>query len=166
MYSKKLSDRLLEEIDKVPSGITAVANHLGTVRNTVYNWCTKGNIPANKLELLSKLGMDTQYILTGIKGDKGKESTAKTVRYKESDATIKSRTLRPTFDGSAGLCVTENRTDYTEGQQPERAGGISEEEAVLVRKYRQLPPEDRTHAQAIISAFADSQAHRGNVEEK
>lgn len=165
MCSKNISDRLLEEINKVPSGITAVANHLGTVRNTIYNWCSKGNIPANKLALLSKLGMDTRYILTGKKEDTDNTFTAKTVRYESSDATIKSRTLRPTFDGNDRLCITENKTDYTERQQPEREM-ISEEESVLVRKYRQLPPEDRTHVQAVIGAFADSQAHRDGVEEK
>ena len=38
-----------------------------TVRNTLYNWISKENIPANKLLLLGELGADIVYILTGVR---------------------------------------------------------------------------------------------------
>ncbi len=56
---------LKEEIEKIPGGINTVTKCLKVSRATIYNWINKGNIPANKLEQLIKLGVDAQYIFTG-----------------------------------------------------------------------------------------------------
>ena len=42
-----------------------VSNHLGVVRNTIYNWMGKGNAPLDKLMALQGIGADVNYILTG-----------------------------------------------------------------------------------------------------
>ncbi len=56
--------RLAAEIERL-GGVTPVAKQLGTVRNTIYNWLEKGNIPLNKLEELGAAGADVVFILTG-----------------------------------------------------------------------------------------------------
>lgn len=40
------------------------------------------------------------------------------------------------------------------------AGALSREEEVLVVKYRQLKPGDRTRAQAVLDAFASTVAKK------
>lgn len=60
-----IGKRLSEEIERL-GGVSEVANKIGTVRNTIYNWIQKENIPINKLVDLGKLGADQVYILTGI----------------------------------------------------------------------------------------------------
>nr|VFK69070.1 MAG: Bacteriophage CI repressor helix-turn-helix domain-containing protein [Candidatus Kentron sp. UNK]VFK73806.1 MAG: Bacteriophage CI repressor helix-turn-helix domain-containing protein [Candidatus Kentron sp. UNK] len=55
----------MEEIRVIPGGVSAVAKHLGKARNTVYNWCEKGNIPLDQLIQLASIGVDVQYVLTG-----------------------------------------------------------------------------------------------------
>lgn len=67
----KLGARLGDEIERL-GGVAAVATQLRIVRNTIYNWIQKENIPINKLLELGLLGADTTYILTGKRGDFGK----------------------------------------------------------------------------------------------
>jgi hypothetical protein len=59
-----IGTRLQDEVDRI-GGVSIVAAHLKTARNTIYNWIQKDNIPANKLAQLKKLGADVNYILTG-----------------------------------------------------------------------------------------------------
>ncbi len=59
-----IGTRLAEEIEKL-GGVSTVAAQIGTVRNTIYNWIQKENIPANKLVELKRLGANPLYILTG-----------------------------------------------------------------------------------------------------
>ena len=61
-----ISERLAQEIERI-GGVTAVSKKIETVRNTLYNWISKENIPANKLLLLGELGADIVYILTGVR---------------------------------------------------------------------------------------------------
>lgn len=56
--------RLAREIERI-GGVTHVAKQLGAVRNTIYNWLEKGNIPLNKLVELEELGADILFVLTG-----------------------------------------------------------------------------------------------------
>jgi hypothetical protein len=64
IYMSESGKRLASEIDRI-GGITPVAKRLGTVRNTIYNWLEKGNIPLNKLEELGAAGADIVFIITG-----------------------------------------------------------------------------------------------------
>jgi len=69
MNFKKMSnfsERLAQEIERI-GGVTAVSERLGTARNTLYNWISKENIPANKMLALGELGVDVSYILTGAR---------------------------------------------------------------------------------------------------
>lgn len=62
---KKMStfqERFEEEVEKI--GISALANHLGVARNTIYNWIGKCNAPLNELMRMQGFGVDVQYILT------------------------------------------------------------------------------------------------------
>jgi hypothetical protein len=63
--AQKIGRRLEEELDRIQSGITVAANHLNKARNTVYNWCEKGNVPADQLSALAEIGVDVTYVLTG-----------------------------------------------------------------------------------------------------
>ncbi len=66
MCENKLTGRLKEEIEKLKGGVTEAASHLNKSRNTIYNWMEKGNAPIDQLEKLTEIGVDIQYILTGI----------------------------------------------------------------------------------------------------
>lgn len=59
--------RLGEECERVNGGVTAVAATVGAVRNTVYNWIEKGNVPADKLKAMEVLGVDFIYVMTGVR---------------------------------------------------------------------------------------------------
>lgn len=56
-------ERLREQIDA--RGVSGLARSLGVARNTLYNWCEKGNVPLNKLYALGEAGVDVAYVLTG-----------------------------------------------------------------------------------------------------
>lgn len=63
--SNNFQERFEEEIERI--GISAAAKHLGVVRNTIYNWIAKGNAPLNFLITLQEVGLDINYVLTGIR---------------------------------------------------------------------------------------------------
>ena len=73
--------RLAAEIERL-GGVTPVAKQLGTVRNTIYNWLEKGNIPLNKLEELGAAGADVVFILTGQRS--GAVATAPVLKPEEA----------------------------------------------------------------------------------
>lgn len=57
------AERLKSEIDRI--GISELARKTGFARNSLYNWCDKGNIPLDKLYQLSEYGINIQYVLFG-----------------------------------------------------------------------------------------------------
>jgi len=59
----KMAERLRAEVDRI--GISDLARKTGSARNTIYNWCEKGNIPLDKLLLLSNFGVDIDYVISG-----------------------------------------------------------------------------------------------------
>lgn len=59
-----IGKRLEDEVERI-GGVSVVSARLATVRNTIYNWIQKGNVPANKLLELKAIGADVLYILTG-----------------------------------------------------------------------------------------------------
>jgi hypothetical protein len=73
MCANKLAKRLVEEIETASGGVTAIAKYLGKTRNTIYNWCEKGNIPADQLVLLAGIGIDIQYVITGVRSTPSKD---------------------------------------------------------------------------------------------
>lgn len=84
MRSKNIATRLSQEIDRIPGGITVIAKRLGKARNTIYNWCDKGNIPADQLVLLEALGVDVLYVISGHRASgSGGESVSN--RYAVTD---------------------------------------------------------------------------------
>lgn len=44
----------------------------------------------------------------------------------------------------------------TYNKQPQGVGALSKDEEVLLKKYRQLDPKKRTHAQAVVDALASA----------
>lgn len=59
-----IGQRLAAEIERL-GGISAVAKRLGAVRNTLYNWIERENIPLGQLMQLRDAGADVLYIITG-----------------------------------------------------------------------------------------------------
>lgn len=55
------TERLRKEIDRI--GISELARVTGFARNSLYNWCEKGNIPLDKLLLLGEFGVDVEYVV-------------------------------------------------------------------------------------------------------
>lgn len=59
----KFIERLQSEIDRL--GVSELARSTGFARNSLYNWCEKGNIPLDKLLILGSYGLDVDYVVTG-----------------------------------------------------------------------------------------------------
>lgn len=55
------TERLRFEIDRV--GVSELARKTGFARNSLYNWSEKGNIPLDKLFVLTQFGVDMNYVL-------------------------------------------------------------------------------------------------------
>lgn len=111
-------DRLRAEIDRI--GVTELARNLGSARNTIYNWCEKGNIPLDKLILLSEFGVDVNYILTGEKAqtELTAEETVLVQKYRFSDQNTKKNILLMLLTGSdATGNVVNNPTNSGSGTQ-------------------------------------------------
>jgi transposase-like protein len=66
-----LGERLEEEINRL-GGVSSLANALGIARNTLYNWVSKENIPANKLVEIAGAGADIAYVITGVRSGAAK----------------------------------------------------------------------------------------------
>lgn len=60
----KFTERLRQEIDRI--GVSELARSTGFARNSLYNWSDKGNIPLDKLIVLGNLGVDIEYVVSGI----------------------------------------------------------------------------------------------------
>lgn len=119
--------RLREERERIGQTQAGLAVELGVSKQTVQNWEGTGGkktaIPSDKLEGCVKLGMDAQYILTGVR--------------------------------SANLeRVAEEAGSYN--KEPQGVGALSKEEEALVKKYRQLDPGKRAHAQEFVYAMASA----------
>lgn len=56
-----ITQRLRLEIDRI--GVSELARKTGFARNSLYNWSDKGNIPLDKLLLLSQHGLDINFVL-------------------------------------------------------------------------------------------------------
>jgi transcriptional regulator with XRE-family HTH domain len=121
--------RLKEERNRLGMSQSALAESLGVTKWTVINYERPGGrgtpISADSLSACARLGMDVQYILTGVP--------------------------------SANLNrVAEEAGAY----RVERKGRpmLPKEEQKLLEKYRRLKPQQRTHAQAIVSALVSTEA--------
>ena len=130
-YSVKNSSpgRLKEERTRLGLSQSALAESLGVTKWTVINYerpAGRGTpIPADLLSACARLGMDVQYILTGV----------------------------PSSNMNR---VAEEAGAY----RVERKGpaALSKEEQRLLEKYRRLKPQQRTHAQAIVSTLVSTEA--------
>ncbi|MGA9031779.1 MAG: helix-turn-helix transcriptional regulator [Sulfuricaulis sp.] len=124
--------RLREERTRLGLSQTALAESLGVTKWTVINYERPGGrgtpIPADLLSACARLGMDVQYILTGV--------------------------------ASTNLNrVAEEAGAY----RVERKGpaALSKEEQKLLEKYRRLKPQQRSHAQAIVSTLVSTEGGAG-----
>ncbi|MEK7222724.1 MAG: helix-turn-helix transcriptional regulator [Pseudomonadota bacterium] len=120
--------RLKEERTRLGLSQSALAESLGVTKWTVINYERPGGrgtpIPADLLSACARLGMDVQYILTGV----------------------------PSSNMNR---VAEEAGAY----RVERKGpaALSKEEQRLLEKYRRLKPQQRTHAQAIVSTLVSTE---------
>lgn len=55
------AERLRQEIDRI--GVSELARNTGFARNSLYNWCDKGNIPLDKLYVLAQHGVDLSFVI-------------------------------------------------------------------------------------------------------
>lgn len=71
MIPKEFCFRLREERERTGQTQAGLAEELGVSKQTVQNWEGAGGkntaIPGDKLEGCVKLGMDVQYIITGVR---------------------------------------------------------------------------------------------------
>lgn len=97
-----LNNRLRSEVDRI--GISKLSRELGIARNTIYNWCEKGNIPLDKLFLLGESGLDISYIISGTKEFPvlSAEETVIISKYREADFSRKNEILMLLLAGSNG----------------------------------------------------------------
>lgn len=70
MWHKKIGDRLKEQRQRRGYSQQALADAIGASKASMQNWEGAGGsdtfIPADKLEACARLGLDVQYILTGV----------------------------------------------------------------------------------------------------
>jgi transcriptional regulator with XRE-family HTH domain len=120
--------RLKEERTRLGLSQTALAESLGVTKWTVINYERPGGrgtpIPADLLSACARLGMDVQYILTGV------------------PSTNLNRVAE-----EAGAYRVERKGPAT----------LSKEEQKLLEKYRRLKPQQRSHAQAIVSTLVSTE---------
>ena len=120
--------RLKEERTRLGLSQAALADMLGVTKWTVINYERLGGrgtpIPADLLSACARLGMDVQYILTGV-------PSANLNRVAEE----------------AGAYRVERKG----------SAALSKEEQRLLEKYRRLKPQQRTHAQAIVSTLVSTE---------
>jgi transcriptional regulator with XRE-family HTH domain len=120
--------RLKEERTLLGLSQSALAESLGVTKWTVINYERPGGrgtpIPADLLSACARLGMDVQYILTGV-------PSANLNRVAEK----------------AGAYRVERR----------ESTALSKEEQKLLEKYRRLKPQQRSHAQAIVSTLVSTE---------
>lgn len=109
-----LNNRLRSEVDRI--GISKLSRELGIARNTIYNWCEKGNIPLDKLSLLGEYGLDINYIVSGTKEYPAlsAEETVIISKYREADISMKKEILMLLLVGSVETPTrNENKAENT-----------------------------------------------------
>lgn len=114
----EFNDRLRSEIDRI--GISQLSRDLGSARNTIYNWCEKGNIPLDKLIQLGKIGVDIGYVVLGTKEvtSLNNEESVLVSKYRESDPNIKNKILMLLLMGeNASNSVAHTQNNNVKGQQ-------------------------------------------------
>ena len=120
--------RLKEERTRLGLSQSALADSLGVTKWTVINYERPGGrgtpIPADRLSACARLGMDVQYILTGV-------PSANLNRVAEEAGTYRVERKGP--------------------------AALSKEEQRLLEKYRRLKPQQRTHAQAIVTTLVSTE---------
>lgn len=133
MEQKYLGLRLKEERNRIGLSQQALADKLGSAKATIQNWEGAG-------------GRETQTPADKL------EACARLgmdVQY------ILTGTRSKNLDR-----VAEEAGTY---QAEKGAGALSREEEMLVEKYRQLKPGDRTRAQAVLDAFASTEVKKGKT---
>lgn len=96
-------ERLRAEIERL--GVSSLAKQLNIARNTLYNWCEKGNVPLDKLMLLVSQGLDAQFVLTGQRSYSNLSSDEEVVLigYRELDSQTKKRVKAFIFSESVPI---------------------------------------------------------------
>ena len=114
---EKMKSRFVSEIDKL-GGASKVAMSLGVARATVYNWCSLGNAPMDKLLLLSELGLDVSFIFTGVRTistlDDGERLLLN--HYRAASDTLKHAAL--------GVLLSAQQPPPTSVKQKAKASGV------------------------------------------
>ncbi|MDC5071312.1 helix-turn-helix domain-containing protein [Acinetobacter baumannii] len=113
-----INERLRAEVDRV--GVSRLSRDLGIARNTLYNWCEKGNIPLDKLLLLKDYGLDVDYVITGQKSAPpvGPEGLIVAHKFEQTTTEIKNKVLMLLLTGSDGTEKgIKNQDNTVQGQQ-------------------------------------------------
>ncbi|MDC4605334.1 helix-turn-helix domain containing protein [Acinetobacter baumannii] len=118
------NERLRSEVERI--GVSKLARDLGIARNTLYNWCEKGNIPLDKLLILSDYGLDVSYVITGHKmvTTINPEAAIVAQKYEQANAEIKNKVLmmllsaeNTTKNVATEISNTGNGTQYNAKKQ-------------------------------------------------
>lgn len=139
-----INERLRSEVDRI--GVSQLSRDLGIARNTLYNWCEKGNIPLDKLLLLKDYGLDVDYIITGQKSAPLVSAEALIIaqKYEQSITEIKNKVLMLLLSGEDAtknvvtkISNTGNGTQYNAKKQTVNNAPVTQNKTkVKVRKQR------------------------------
>lgn len=113
-----LNERLRSEVERV--GVSQLSRELGIARNTLYNWCEKGNIPLDKLLVLKDYGLNVDYIITGHKSAPSVSPEALVIaqKYEQANTEIKNKVLILLLTGSdTTKNEVINKKNTVQGQQ-------------------------------------------------
>ncbi|WP_432721428.1 hypothetical protein R0381_002439 [Jeongeupia wiesaeckerbachi] len=126
IFMDECAKRLAAEIERL-GGVTAVAKQIGSVRNTIYNWLEKGNIPLNKLEELKGLGADVVFVLTGQQAVTTLPPDEQMIltRYRASPPELRDAALRVLLGGAVAAPAKGPRytVDYGNAQIGQATAG-------------------------------------------
>jgi phage repressor protein C with HTH and peptisase S24 domain len=111
-----VGERLEQEIERI-GGVSAIAKNLGVVRNTVYNWQKKENIPSSGLMKLEAMGADVSFILSGERARTSLPNPTKPIPSALPGPTIEDDFIYvPRFDlavhaGAGAICEVDEIRD-------------------------------------------------------
>lgn len=99
------TERLCFEIDRL--GVSELARKTGFARNSLYNWSEKGNIPLDKLFVLSQHGLNMNFVLFG------EHSVQNNEQFKNNDfGLIQVREDVEVSAGAGAIVASEEKSKY------------------------------------------------------
>ena len=174
-----IGERLREERIRLGYNQPGFAVLAGLKKQAQINYEKGARHPDSEyLSAIAEAGADIQYIVTGRIGvlhdpssdlekmsslPEKEKNPVTSIDNGKSELDVQRQNSVPTSTGQVGTTESVDQPVGMDEKEPKEVGTISEEEAALVRKYRQLPSEERTHAQAVVGALADASSCKSKL---